>query len=63
MWLQVPDVYGVYQFKVEYNRVGFTRLYSSTQVSIANPVAHTCNLVVFLMENTVFLIFLKHKNN
>lgn len=29
---QVPDVYGVYQFKVEYNRVGFTRLYSSTQV-------------------------------
>ena len=30
--VQVPDVYGVYQFKVEYNRVGFTRLYSSTQV-------------------------------
>lgn len=31
--LQVPDVYGVYQFKVEYNRVGFTRLYNTTQVS------------------------------
>ncbi|XP_037796434.1 dolichyl-diphosphooligosaccharide--protein glycosyltransferase 48 kDa subunit-like [Penaeus monodon] len=35
----VPDVYGVYQFKVEYNRVGFTRLYSSTQVSV-RPFTH-----------------------
>uniref|UniRef100_A0A0P4W9M7 Dolichyl-diphosphooligosaccharide--protein glycosyltransferase 48 kDa subunit n=1 Tax=Scylla olivacea TaxID=85551 RepID=A0A0P4W9M7_SCYOL len=36
---KVPDVYGVYQFKVEYNRVGFTRLYSSTQVSV-RPFTH-----------------------
>lgn len=35
----VPDVYGVYQFKVEYNRVGFTRLYSTTQVSV-RPFTH-----------------------
>ncbi|MPC50675.1 Dolichyl-diphosphooligosaccharide--protein glycosyltransferase subunit [Portunus trituberculatus] len=39
LWVQVPDVYGVYQFKVEYNRVGFTRLYSSTQVSV-RPFTH-----------------------
>ncbi|MCL4151326.1 UNVERIFIED_CONTAM: hypothetical protein GTU68_056567 [Idotea baltica] len=37
---KVPDVYGVYQFKVEYNRVGFTRLYSSTQVAV-RPFTHT----------------------
>jgi len=36
---KVPDVYGVYQFKVEYNRVGFTRLYSGTQVSV-RPYTH-----------------------
>lgn len=29
---KIPDVYGVYQFKVDYNRVGFTHLYSTTQV-------------------------------
>lgn len=37
---KIPDVYGVYQFKVEYDRVGFTRLYSSTQVSV-RPLEHT----------------------
>ncbi|XP_071531387.1 dolichyl-diphosphooligosaccharide--protein glycosyltransferase 48 kDa subunit [Panulirus ornatus] len=37
--LKVPDVYGVYQFKVEYNRVGFTRLFSTTQVSV-RPFTH-----------------------
>ncbi|KAK4319035.1 hypothetical protein Pmani_010014 [Petrolisthes manimaculis] len=35
----VPDVYGVYQFKVEYNRVGFTRLFNTTQVSV-RPFTH-----------------------
>lgn len=30
---QIPDVYGVYQFKVDYDRVGYTQLYSTTQVS------------------------------
>lgn len=29
---QIPDVYGVYQFKVDYDRVGYTHLYSATQV-------------------------------
>lgn len=36
----VPDVYGVYQFKVEYNRVGYTRLYSATQIPV-RPFLHT----------------------
>ena len=30
---KIPDVYGVYQFKVDYNRVGMTHLYSTTQVN------------------------------
>ena len=30
---KVPDVYGVFQFKVDYNRIGYTHLYSATQVT------------------------------
>ena len=30
----VPDVYGVFQFKLEYQRLGYTRLYSTTQVGV-----------------------------
>ncbi|KAK9501613.1 hypothetical protein O3M35_012308 [Rhynocoris fuscipes] len=37
---KIPDVYGVYQFKVDYNRIGYTALYSSTQVSV-RPLEHT----------------------
>jgi oligosaccharyltransferase complex subunit beta len=37
---KIPDVYGVYQFKVDYDRVGITRLYSTTQVSV-RPLTHT----------------------
>lgn len=37
---KIPDVYGVYQFKVDYNRVGLTHLYSTTQVSV-HPLLHT----------------------
>ena len=37
---KIPDVYGVYQFKVDYNRVGYTQLYSTTQVSV-RPLQHT----------------------
>lgn len=37
---KIPDVYGVYQFKVDYDRVGFTHLYSTTQVSV-RPLTHT----------------------
>lgn len=31
---KIPDTYGVYQFKVEYNRIGFTGIRSSTMVNI-----------------------------
>lgn len=37
---RIPDVYGVYQFKVDYDRVGYTRLSSNTQVSV-RPLQHT----------------------
>uniref|UniRef100_T1GGK8 Dolichyl-diphosphooligosaccharide--protein glycosyltransferase 48 kDa subunit n=1 Tax=Megaselia scalaris TaxID=36166 RepID=T1GGK8_MEGSC len=37
---KIPDVYGVYQFKVDYDRTGFTHLYSTTQVSV-RPLEHT----------------------
>ena len=30
---KLPDVYGVFQFKVEYNRIGYTYLNSKTQVT------------------------------
>ena len=30
---KLPDVYGVFQFKVEYNRIGYTYLHSKTQVT------------------------------
>ncbi|CAL8277098.1 unnamed protein product [Arctogadus glacialis] len=36
----LPDVYGVFQFKVDYNRLGYTHLYSTTQVSV-RPLQHT----------------------
>ena len=29
---KVPDTYGVYQFKLNYHRVGVTRLYTTDQV-------------------------------
>lgn len=38
MQFKLPDVYGVFQFKVDYNRLGYTHLYSSTQVSQGRPV-------------------------
>lgn len=37
---KLPDVYGVYQFRVDYNRMGFTHLFSTTQVSV-RPLQHT----------------------
>ncbi|KAF0293206.1 Dolichyl-diphosphooligosaccharide--protein glycosyltransferase subunit [Amphibalanus amphitrite] len=37
---KVPDVYGVFQFKLEYQRLGYTRIYSTTQVSV-RPLLHT----------------------
>jgi len=37
---KIPDVYGVYKFVVDYNRIGYTHLYHSTQVSV-RPFKHT----------------------
>lgn len=36
---KIPDVYGVYQFKVDYDKVGFTRVSSTTQFSV-RPLRH-----------------------
>lgn len=72
---KVPDVYGVYQFKVDYNRMGYTHLYSTTQVSV-RPLQHTqyerfipsaypYYLSAFSMMLGVFIfsvIFLHHKD-
>jgi oligosaccharyltransferase complex subunit beta len=35
----IPDIYGVFQFRVDYVRKGLTRLYSSTQFSV-RPYRH-----------------------
>uniref|UniRef100_A0A1L8EDF5 Dolichyl-diphosphooligosaccharide--protein glycosyltransferase 48 kDa subunit n=1 Tax=Haematobia irritans TaxID=7368 RepID=A0A1L8EDF5_HAEIR len=37
---KIPDVYGVYQFKVNYDRTGYTQLQSNVQVSV-RPLEHT----------------------
>lgn len=36
----IPDVYGVFKLNVEYKRIGYTNLFSSTQVSV-RPLEHT----------------------
>lgn len=35
----IPDVYGVFQFKVNYNKIGLTRLSTANQVSV-RPLRH-----------------------
>ena len=37
---KLPDVYGVFQFKVDYRRLGYTHLFSATQMSV-RPLEHT----------------------
>ncbi len=37
---KLPDVYGVFQFKVDFQSIGYTHLYSATQVSV-RPYEHT----------------------
>jgi len=37
---KLPDVYGVFKFSINYNRVGYTFLHSVTQVSV-RPYEHT----------------------
>lgn len=36
----IPDVYGVFKLNVDYQRLGYTHLFSSTQVSV-RPLEHT----------------------
>jgi oligosaccharyltransferase complex subunit beta len=36
----IPDVYGVFKLNVDYQRIGYTHLFSSTQVSV-RPLEHT----------------------
>jgi len=31
---KIPDVYGVFQLKVDYSRIGYTHLFSTTQVCL-----------------------------
>ena len=33
---RVPDTYGIYKFIIDYNRIGYTNLYSATQVRLLN---------------------------
>jgi len=72
---RIPDVYGVYKFEVDYRRIGYTHLYSSTQVSV-RPLEHTqyerfirsaypYYVSAFSMMVSVFLfscVFLYHKD-
>lgn len=37
---KIPDIYGVFQFKVNYVRVGYTFIHNSTLVSV-RPLEHT----------------------
>jgi oligosaccharyltransferase complex subunit beta len=36
---KIPDVYGVYQFRVNHHRLGYTRIQTTTQVSV-RPLRH-----------------------
>lgn len=54
---KIPDVYGVYQFKIDYQRKGYTFLSSATQVSL-NFIPALCELSwelcsVFSVFNTL----------
>lgn len=37
---KIPDVYGVFKFLVDFKRIGYTSVFSSTQVSV-RPLTHT----------------------
>ncbi|CAF1124869.1 unnamed protein product [Rotaria sp. Silwood1] len=37
---RVPDTYGIFKFVIDYNRIGYTHLYTATQVSV-HPLRHT----------------------
>lgn len=35
---RIPDTYGIYKFVIDYNRVGYTRLESETQVNCRDRI-------------------------
>ena len=49
---KVPDTYGVYQFKVNYHRVGYTRVYTTTQVRLASILQ---SKLIVLIRSPLFL--------
>lgn len=50
---KVPDVYGVFQFKVEYQRLGYTSLSLSKQVSEITIVECIVFKVINMVRNPV----------
>jgi hypothetical protein len=32
---RIPDTYGIFKFVIDYNRIGYTHLYSATQVGLS----------------------------
>lgn len=56
---KLPDVYGVFQFKVDYNRLGYTHLYSSTQVKFGIH-CETCsysNISIMILDIYWFICY------
>jgi hypothetical protein len=41
-FFQIPDVYGVYQFKVNYYRLGLTRISTANQVETGGCSGFAC---------------------
>jgi hypothetical protein len=39
---RVPDTYGIFKFVIDYNRMGYTHLYSATQVGFSQNLSHYC---------------------
>lgn len=52
---QIPDVYGVYQFKVDYDRVGYTHLFSTTQVRFFRLTEMLKTMNIYRMFNLTIL--------
>ena len=68
----LPDVYGVFQFKVDYNRLGYTHLYSATQVRGFRQIPgyvlidwSQCRLIYFFVTSytcsQTSIIYLPHR--
>lgn len=61
---KIPDVYGVYKFKVDYDRIGYTHLYSITQVITKKQKKKKSDFKYFLFilenfqNNSIYFRFL-----